>query len=119
MKKTYILIKDNKIFTKAALKDSDTQKAIDYGYTLVDAEDYVNIPPQNLKWDGEKIVVTDCIELQAEEFELKQVLNDTDWYVARLTETQTPIPQEILDQRAQARLRISEIREELEQLKKQ
>jgi len=39
----------------------------------------------------------------------KQYLKDTDWYVSRKAETGTEIPEDILTQRAQARIDASDI----------
>ena len=50
--------------------------------------------------------------LQSEEDELLKLLADTDYLVIRLAETGVDYDQAIKDQRAVARLRISEIREE-------
>lgn len=48
--------------------------------------------------------------LRQEERELTSYLNDTDWYYARLYETQKPVPNDIVEKRNLARSRISEIR---------
>lgn len=45
---------------------------------------------------------------------LLQYLASTDWYVVRKAETGEAVPQAILDARVAARIRISEIREQNE-----
>ena len=47
-------------------------------------------------------------DLAQEEINLnnRNYLQETDWYVIRFTETGVPIPQEILNKRAEARLQI-------------
>lgn len=45
--------------------------------------------------------------------ELQNFLKDTDWYVYRAMETETPIPEDIKKKRAEAREEISKLREEL------
>ena len=49
-------------------------------------------------------------KLSTELTELLQYLNETDWYYARLYETQKAVPIEVVDKRNLARSRISEIR---------
>lgn len=51
-------------------------------------------------------------ELEAEEAELQKKLSDSDFYVIRKAETGVDYDQAIKDERAAARVRISEIREE-------
>lgn len=51
-------------------------------------------------------------ELEAEEAELQKKLSDSDFYVIRKAETGIDYDQAIKDERAAARVRISEIREE-------
>ena len=50
------------------------------------------------------------LNLQKEEQELIAYMDETDWYYARLYETQKAVPQEVVDKRKFARSRISEIR---------
>lgn len=49
--------------------------------------------------------------------ELLQLLSDTDWYIIRQQEAGVEIPEDILEKRQQARLEISELREEMEESK--
>ena len=51
-------------------------------------------------------------ELESEEAELQKKLDDSDFYVIRKAETGVDYDQAIKDERAAARVRISEIREE-------
>lgn len=48
------------------------------------------------------------IELERQINEAKQYLNSTDWLFARLAETGEPVPQDVLDKRAEARAFIRE-----------
>jgi hypothetical protein len=57
--------------------------------------------------------ITAEIEAQKAIDQALKFLSDTDWMVIRQAETGVPVPQEILEQRAQARILISEKREQL------
>lgn len=46
--------------------------------------------------------------------ELQTYLNDTDWYCARYVDIGTPIPDDIKQQRSEARIEIDRLRHELE-----
>ena len=48
----------------------------------------------------------DALLQRAINFEADEFLRSTDWYVARLAETGTAIPQEVLDMRAAARAKL-------------
>jgi len=50
--------------------------------------------------------------MNIELMQLEYYLVSTDWYIVRKAETGAAIPQEVLDARAAARIRISEIRDE-------
>jgi hypothetical protein len=57
--------------------------------------------------------ITAEIEAQKAIDQALKFLLDTDWMVIRQAETGVPVPQEILEQRSQARILISEKREQL------
>ena len=48
----------------------------------------------------------DELKVLTRDQEAKQYLKDTDWYVTRFIETQTPIPEQIVQSRKEARERI-------------
>ncbi|MCM1260585.1 MAG: hypothetical protein NC222_06480 [Staphylococcus sp.] len=60
-------------------------------------------------------VIDNSKEIEVEE--LQKYLNDTDWYIIRKQETLVEVPEDILESRQAARLRISELREEMEESK--
>lgn len=70
--------------------------------------------------DGKYVIVENEIIDNSKEVELEQLLkylNDTDWYIVRKQETSVDIPEDILESRQAARVRISELREEMEESK--
>jgi hypothetical protein len=68
--------------------------------------------------NGEYLLKSEAEVLQNQEEinkrieELQQYLNDTDWYVARYSETGVEIPEEVKQKRAEAREEISRLRNE-------
>ena len=61
-----------------------------------------------LKSEAESLQNQEEIEKQIEE--LQKYLDDTDWYVARYSETGVEIPEEVKAERQKAREEISELR---------
>lgn len=57
--------------------------------------------------DAQKAELISEVEMIQAEIEAKSYLAQTDWYVIRLNETGEPIPDNVLEQRAAARLRAS------------
>lgn len=71
-------------------------------------QDEVETPMVRLKAEYE-IEILDIEQLVIDEEAAKEALAflaKTDWYIVRLQETGKPVPEEILDQRAMARLKI-------------
>lgn len=76
----------------------------DYKYLLQGQAQGSIIKPDEA---GNPVLVEVVVDQQAIiNAESRKYLADTDWYVVRQTETGAPIPQEILDARATARLAI-------------
>lgn len=58
----------------------------------------------------------EIVLLKQELKKLKAFLTETDWYVIRATDNGTPVPEEVVAQREQARIRINEIQQLLDRL---
>jgi len=56
------------------------------------------------QFTSEIVDISAQVASEAAQAAARQLLNSTDWYVVRMSETGVPVPQEILDQRAAARL---------------
>ena len=77
--------------------DEQWQVAIEEGHNTVDANGVTS--EVELRSQEE----ADAAEVRKQNRLARNYLAETDWYVIRLQETGEPIPQEILDARAQAR----------------
>lgn len=56
------------------------------------------------QFTSEIVDISAQVATEAAQVAARQLLNSTDWMVVRMAETNVPVPQEILDQRAAARL---------------
>jgi hypothetical protein len=75
-------------------------------------EGLINIPEgYEIVNDELSLIITNEMKLKNEKDDLLSYLNNTDWYITRFAETDKPIPADILLKRAEARDRISEIRD--------
>ena len=97
------------------------------GYAVIDGAAWADSLPGDdiAEWDlstgtflGVRPVYkpTESEKLQTEMNELLAYLSSTDWYAIRHADTGEAIPDDTKTRRAEARFRISEIREELKQL---
>ncbi len=55
---------------------------------------------------SEVVDVTQVLAAAKQKAEALKYLADTDWYIVRMAETAKPIPQLVLDKRAESRLKI-------------
>lgn len=115
MKTRYCIIKDNEIKGVLPL-DENLYQRMSQNYLLVPAP---NVFKEEMEWDGEKVVLKTTLvqkrEQKEELIDLQKYLDSTDWLVVRKMETQVDVPQEVLTKRAEARLRISELRDLLDE----
>lgn len=96
--------------------DEFTQKQVLDGEPLHNGKEYV----QHFKVEelvGEELEYglkrKHIYDLEQEEQSLLKYLDNTDWYVVRFSEKGEPIPEEITVKREESRIRIDEIRSEL------
>lgn len=85
-----------------------------YGETIINTNSYYQVTFSQDKYDAKQAAIAaqaSINELRQEEQELLNYLQSTDWMLVRKYESDVAVPQEVLDARAAARTRISEIRD--------
>jgi hypothetical protein len=75
----------------------------DWALKAIDVYNIANTPPTYTEEELAQIAIQETNEASL------QYLQETDWYVIRYEETGVPVPQEILDARAEARASIVHI----------
>lgn len=105
LKYAKIINEETKLVAVGAGTDTDFYKSI--GMEEMDVEEAYNGTWYIAGYAPEK----PQSEIDAERIrELQQYLNDTDWYVARYSETGVEIPEEVKQKRKEAREEISNLR---------
>lgn len=89
-----------------------------YAYGMTGYEQYVSPVNTIVNADGSVSFTTPVKEIESQNLqntinEQQLLLDTTDWYVVRYAETGVAIPEEIIQARTQARIDISDAREQL------